>query len=546
MAGGAWRGAPAGPALLSDAQAHEELSALSAKAELALPAGPLPAEEHPYRGAVSLLRAGLDRSWPDAVKEQARSALRELEEREASAVEPVFAGALEQARAARAAWDWPAARDALARALAFRPTAAEALALTRELDEKEETAKAYASLWLKVSAALPRTPPPEEHPYREALALANQARQAAGAGAGADSAARLEAADAVRSEVAQLEAQAVRRAHDDLVASARHGMEARAWDAARADVVRALAFLPGSAEAQGLLAEVDRLTVQAGRPGWGTGLSFAGTGAEGLREYRHDVTGIVLVLLSPPPTEVLLGSPEREEGAEPGERRRRVRLTRPFLLGKTEVTNEQYRRFRPGHASGVWQGQTLNDDAQPAVGMRWDEAAAFCRWAGLRLPTEAEWEYAARGGDEREFPWGNEWPPPKGSGNYSDESARRGFGETAVLSGYDDGAPVAAPAGRFLPNPFGLFDLGGNVLEWCWDWYGEPPSPEPAVDPAGPACGDHRVLRGGSWRDLSRARMRCGRRGHASPGLRDVHIGFRVALTADDAEPAEAEGKRGK
>ncbi len=157
----------------------------------------------------------------------------------------------------------------------------------------------------------------------------------------------------------------------------------------------------------------------------------------------------------------------------------------PLWLGRTEVTNAQFRRFRPSHRSGEYLGHSLDEDDQPVVNVSWTDAQEFCRTMGLRLPTEAEWLRAARGG-------GASWPPGPDAGNYADAafadiSARRPNDE---LYQRKDGHAVTAPVGGFPPpggpgDAAGVRDLIGNVWEWCADSYGD----------------QYRVVRGGCWMD---------------------------------------------
>jgi formylglycine-generating enzyme required for sulfatase activity len=166
-----------------------------------------------------------------------------------------------------------------------------------------------------------------------------------------------------------------------------------------------------------------------------------------------------------------------------------------FYLGKYEVTNEQFRRFRPGHDSGRFGNWTLNDGAQPVANVSWQAANEFCAWLGersggrFRLPSEAEWEYAARAGGALARPW------TAAADAYQLSNLR--------ASGSGDGFPVAAPIGSFAPNPAGLYDMLGNVSEWVMDGFVAGAARFGAVRRNPVAEGDSRlrVRRGGSWDD---------------------------------------------
>lgn len=218
-------------------------------------------------------------------------------------------------------------------------------------------------------------------------------------------------------------------------------------------------------------------------------------------------------------------SPDNEKPAHT------VRLTEAYWMAVTPVTNAQYEQFDPDHKQ---QRPAWNGDDHPVIFVNWSEATAFCLWLSqrdgreYRLATEAQWECAARGMDARIFPWGNQWNPE--CCNSAEESGH-----------YDQTSPVAA-----YPNgisPHGVFDMVGNVWEWCADWY-EPGYGNGAVrtDPVGPESGQYKVCRGGSWMNHGyscRATMRARR----AVDFSDAYIGFRVVCMTDAAaESAPAKG----
>jgi formylglycine-generating enzyme required for sulfatase activity len=164
------------------------------------------------------------------------------------------------------------------------------------------------------------------------------------------------------------------------------------------------------------------------------------------------------------------------------------------------------------------------------VNVCYDDALAYARWAGKRLPTEAEFERALRGGHAgRRYPWGD-GPPTGGKvGNLADRSYGRRFPSATVFPGYDDRHEGSAPVGSFDPNPFGLFDLSGNLTEWVADWLGAYPA-EPQKDPSGPEEGKLRLLRGGSCAS-SPTDLRCAARTSGKPDGCSTQIGFRCVVS---------------
>ena len=196
--------------------------------------------------------------------------------------------------------------------------------------------------------------------------------------------------------------------------------------------------------------------------------------------------------------------PADNECSENEKPRHAVTIGKPFLMMIRPVTAAQYRRFAQatGREAALAPAFVQGDD-HPVVGVVWNDAVAYCSWAGGRLPTEAEWEYAARGGkDGLKYPWGN-------SISHDDANFKG--------TGGRDQWKHTSPVGSFAANGFGLFDMAGNVWEWCADLYGEKYyASSPSVDPQGPASGSSRVLRGGSW-DFDPKSLRTSFRGWILP-----------------------------
>lgn len=196
-----------------------------------------------------------------------------------------------------------------------------------------------------------------------------------------------------------------------------------------------------------------------------------------------------------------------------------------FWLDQTEVTNAQYNLCV---AAGVCQASIFvnnpyyNQSDQPVVGVSWLEAMAYCRWVGGRLPTEAEWEYAARGPESRLYPWGNRFDGARL--NYCDQNCSSDWKD----NGFNDGYAWAAPVGSYRAGAswVGAMDLAGNVWEWVSDWHSPYPT-EAQTNPTGPANGSYKIARGGSWYFGAADTRAANRFSYLTPTERLDNIGFR-------------------
>jgi len=257
----------------------------------------------------------------------------------------------------------------------------------------------------------------------------------------------------------------------------------------------------------------------------------SGQNSLGFAEYSNPRDGAVMVLI--PAGEFVMGSLPGE-GDDNEHPQRKVTLD-AYRIYKCEVTNSQFRRFvgETGYrAEGQWEKFSLTGrDDHPVINVTWNDARRYCQWAGGRLPTEAEWEKAARGTDGRMYPWGNEWDRNK-CNNVTTDSAiykasrvdlRLGKGTTPVGT-FPEGA-----------SPYGCLDMAGNVWEWCSDWY-DPDYYKKSLplNPQGAATGDSRVFRGGGWFDDVTTGCRCAFRVGNDPKSSTYLYGFRACFSVKD------------
>jgi formylglycine-generating enzyme required for sulfatase activity len=204
---------------------------------------------------------------------------------------------------------------------------------------------------------------------------------------------------------------------------------------------------------------------------------------------------------------VLISEGESRRGSEVGSENR---FLKAFWIDKFEVTNAQYARFveEAGHRKpGYWEDPAFNQPAQPVVGVSWEDAKAYARWAGKRLLSEAEWEKAARGVDGRMYPWGDDW-----------------MADRCNSAGGQDGFEGPSPVGSFPSgaSPYGVMDMAGNV----WEWIADEPGPD-----APPESKLLRIGKGGSWTN-PRDGVQVTSRAKGELNLADCIIGFRCAMDA--------------
>ena len=231
------------------------------------------------------------------------------------------------------------------------------------------------------------------------------------------------------------------------------------------------------------------------------------------RVINNPKTGAEMILI--PAGEFLMG------GMAVRERPSRKVFLDAYRIGKNPVTVEEFMAYcadekidfskfpRP---SWGW------IDDHPMVRVNWQEARDFCIWAGGDLPTEAQWEKAARGTDGREYPWGNDWDPS------CCQCSMMTLGDAKSTSPVESHSTGA--------SPFGCLDMAGNVWEWCQDWYAEGSAGQRPHNPTGPQTGTSRVLRGGSWFFRNPKNFRCAHRKDLDPWFHNYDRGFRPASPA--------------
>lgn len=253
------------------------------------------------------------------------------------------------------------------------------------------------------------------------------------------------------------------------------------------------------------------------------------TVAEGLEKEVTGKDGAPMVLI--PEGSFPMGVPHGDRDGGRDEYPRHDVFVSNFYIDKFELTNGRYLEFvkatrhripqNPKNATrNLWEGETIAESLidRPVINVDWADAQAYCQWAGKRLPTEAEWEKAAKGTADRRFPWGNVEPTNKHL-NFN----QQWIGEKTLM-------PVGSyEAGK---SPFGVYDMAGNVWEWVNDWYdARYYEKSPAKNPTGPETGTKRVLRGSGWQNETPT-VRIFTRVDSDPTIRNESTGFRCAMDA--------------
>lgn len=275
--------------------------------------------------------------------------------------------------------------------------------------------------------------------------------------------------------------------------------------------------------------------------------------------------GVRMTFVRIPPGTFLMGSPATEREREADETLHEVTISRPFYMGRMLVTVDQFAAFvqdsgyktvaeaagqttdfriRDGkfeflrNQGGSWRQPSFDQAGNhPVVHVSWNDAKAFCVWLSKKtgrtvvLPTEAQWEYAARASTRTAYPWGDNPNDGKGWINGADQTLKERLTNPPVemeFFNWHDGFVFTSPVGSFKANAFGLSDMTGNVWQWVEDLYG-PYGEGPAVDPRGALTGNRRVLRGGAWMFHARYSRLAGFRNHQIPESATGRDGFRVA-----------------
>ncbi|CAN2041856.1 formylglycine-generating enzyme [Candidatus Magnetomoraceae bacterium gMMP-15] len=244
--------------------------------------------------------------------------------------------------------------------------------------------------------------------------------------------------------------------------------------------------------------------------------------------WKDPITGMDFVWI--PQGCFKMGSPESEKGRGSDEGPVHEVCVDGFWMGKYEVTNAQYRKFKSNHNSKSYEGHSLNENNQPVVYVSWNDIQEFIKWLNgknsngdkFRLPTEAEWEYACRAGTTTPFYFGETISTDQANydGNYIYGNGKKGIYRKKTT-----------PVGSFSENAFGLFDMHGNIWEWCQDIYSSGAyNKHQRFNPIYANSGSYRVIRGGSWYFNPRG-VRCANRHGYSPGDGNDYLGFRLVRT---------------
>ncbi len=235
-----------------------------------------------------------------------------------------------------------------------------------------------------------------------------------------------------------------------------------------------------------------------------------------------------------------MGSPEWDKESENDERPVHEVCLEDFYISIYEVTNKDYKMFRPNHDSEKYGDYLLNMEKQPVVNVSWDDAVAYAEWLSqktdkeYRLPRESEWEYAARGGNEMSRYWGNDSAEACNYANVYDVIAKNTFNWIWDHHHCEDGYAASAPVGRFRPNVYGVYDMLGNVWEWVYDKYETYPFDKSSLKASFKTHPlNDRSLRGGSWLDEPKT-VRSSNRRYITPSFKSFAIGFRIVKSIEE------------